>query len=255
MLFILYHIHEGVCDIIVSVNEIIVVIPAFEPDSHLPQLVRRLKPVFHRLIVVDDGSRSASTVFADLRSLDGVTVLVHGENRGKGAALKTAFAEVRRRFPDAPGVITVDADGQHLPEDILRVAQSLAENPDRITLGVRTFGRGIPFRSKFGNLWTLGEFRLLTGHSIRDTQSGLRGIPCKLLPQLLEIPGDRYDYEIRMLVRAVRQTGGIIQLPITTVYENNNATSHFKPLADTLNTQRALIAEAITARCGSQSRA
>ena len=255
MLVVLYHIPEGVCDIIASVNGIIVVIPAFEPDGHLPQLVRRLKPAFHRFIVVDDGSCSASTTFAELRSIDGVTVLVHEANRGKGAALKTAFAEVRRRFPDATGVITVDADGQHLPEDIRHVAQSLAENPDRITLGVRTFGPDTPFRSKFGNLWTLGEFRLLTGHSLRDTQSGLRGIPGELLSALLEIPGDRYDYEIRMLVRAVRQTGGIVQIPITTVYENGNATSHFKPLADTLNTQRALISEALTAQSGGRLRA
>ena len=113
------------------------------------------------------------------------------------------------------------------------------------------FVKGFVVRSKFGNLWTLGEFRLLTGHSVRDTQSGLRGIPRELLPALLEIPGDRYDYEIRMLVRAVRRSGGIVQIPIATVYEQNNATSHFRPLADTLSTQRALIAEALTARCGS----
>ena len=232
-------------------SEIIAVIPAFEPDDHLPQLVHRLKSAFQRLVVIDDGSRSASDIFADLRSIDGVTVLVHGENRGKGAALKTAFAEVLRRSPDSTGVVTVDADGQHLPEDILRVARSLAESPDRMTLGVRTFGPGIPFRSKLGNLWTIGEFHLLTGRSIRDTQSGLRGIPRKFLPALLEIPGDRYDYEIRMLVRAVRQSGGIIQVPITTVYAHGNATSHFRPLADTLSTQRALLAEALTARCGS----
>ena len=251
MLVVLYHIPEGVCDIIAYVNEIIVVIPAFEPGRRLLQLVLQLKQTFHRLIVVDDGSRSASVTFADLRSIDGVTVLVHGENRGKGAALKTAFAEVLRNVPNATGVVTVDADGQHLPEDVFRVAKSLTCNPDRLTLGVRTFGPNTPFRSKFGNLWTLGEFRLLTGHSVRDTQSGLRGIPRKLLSALLEIPGDRYDYEIRMLVRAVRQAGGIVQIPITTVYEHGNSTSHFRPLADTLSTQRALITEALTARYGS----
>lgn len=251
MLSVLYHIPEGVCDIIAGVSGITVIIPAFEPDSRLPQLISRLKTAFRDFIVVDDGSRSATAVFNRLRGIDGVTVLVHDKNRGKGAALRTAFAEVLRRFPDATGVVTADADGQHLPEDVIQIAESLSINPDRLTLGVRTFGPGIPFRSKLGNLWTLGEFRLLTGHSVRDTQSGLRGIPRKLLPSLLEIPGDRYDYEIRMLVHAVRQSGGIAQVPITTVYERGNATSHFRPLADTLSTQRALIAEALTARCGS----
>ena len=251
MLIVLYHIPERVCDIIACVSGIIVVIPAFEPDSRLPQLIGRLKTDFRDFIVVDDGSHAATAIFDCLRGVGGVTLLVHDRNRGKGAALKTAFAEVLRSFPDATGVVTVDADGQHLPEDVIRIAESLSVNPDRLTLGVRTFGPGIPFRSKLGNLWTLGEFHLLTGHSVRDTQSGLRGIPRKLLPTLLEIPGDRYDYEIRMLVRAVRQLDGIVQVPITTVYERGNATSHFRPLADTLSTQRALIAEALTARCGS----
>ena len=232
-------------------HQAIVVIPAFEPDSRLPQLVDRLKADFRDFIVVDDGSRTAAAVFDCLRGVGGVTVLVHDRNRGKGAALRTAFAEVLRRFPDTPGVVTADADGQHLPADVARIAQSLAESSDRMTLGVRTFGPGTPFRSKLGNLWTLGEFRLLTGHLVRDTQSGLRGIPRGLLSALLEIPGDRYDYEIRMLVRAVRQAGGIVQVPIATVYEHGNSTSHFRPLADTLSTQRALIAEALTARFGS----
>lgn len=232
-------------------SQVVVTLPAFEPDGRLPDLVRRLRQDFPAIIVVDDGSRHASAVFDELRTVEGVRVLVHAENRGKGAALKTAFAEMLCRFPDAVGTVTADADGQHLPEDIVRVAESLTCHPDRLTLGVRTFGKDIPFRSRLGNLWTIAEFRMLTGCPVRDTQTGLRGIPRKLLPVLLEIPGDRYDYEIRMLVRAVRQSDGIVQIPITTVYERGNVTSHFRPLADTLSTQRALIAEALTARCGS----
>ena len=222
----------------------IAIIPAYEPDERLPRLISRLQPDFGAFVVVNDGSRTTGRVFDALRDRNGVTVLDHDENRGKGAALKTAFAEVLRRFPGVPGVVTADADGQHLPEDIVRVARALAAEPGRLVLGVRKFGAGIPFRSRLGNLWTRGEFRLLTGHSVRDTQSGLRGIPRELLPALLEIPGDRYDYEIRMLVRAVRAPGGIVQLPISTVYERGNATSHFRPLADTFSTQRALFAEA-----------
>lgn len=232
-------------------SQVVIIIPAFEPDQRLLKLVRQLKPDFKDFIVVDDGSRTTTPLFNELRTHDGVNVLSHGVNRGKGAALKTAFAELLRRYPDALGAVTVDADGQHLPKDVVRVAESLRQHPDRLTLGVRTFSKGIPFRSRLGNLWTLAEFRLLTGHAVRDTQSGLRGVPLAFVPRLLDIPGDRYDYEIRMLANAVLRSKGVVQVPIETVYEQGNRTSHYRPLADTFSTQRALFAEALTARFGS----
>lgn len=236
-------------------NQVVITIPAFEPEQHLVELVHRLESNFCDIVVVDDGSRTAGAVFDDLRKIEGVIVLSHDSNRGKGAALKTAFAEILRRFPDAVGTVTVDADGQHLPDDIVRVAKSLTCHPDRLTLGVRSFGKDIPFRSRLGNLWTIAEFRLLTGHHVRDTQTGLRGIPLAFLPQILELSGDRYDYEIRMLANTVLRSNSLIQIPIATVYENGNGTSHFKPIADTISTQRALFAEALTARFGSRLRA
>lgn len=236
-------------------SQVVIAIPAFEPEQRLVELVRRLKSDFRDIVVVDDGSHTAGDVFEDLRTIEGVVVLSHDTNRGKGAALKTAFEEILRRFPDAVGAVTADADGQHLPEDIVRIAQSLTHHPDRLTLGVRTFGKDIPFRSRLGNLWTVIEFRLLTGHHVRDTQTGLRGIPLAFLPLLLNIPGDRYDYEIRMLANTVLRSNSLIQVPIATVYENGNGTSHFKPLADTISTQCALFVEALTARFGWRSRA
>ena len=232
-------------------SQVVIIIPAFEPDRRMLELVRRLMKDFHDFIVVDDGSRSAAELFNELRTHDGVNVLAHDTNRGKGAALKTAFAELLRRYPDALGTVTVDADGQHLPKDVVRVAESLRRHPDRLTLGVRTFTKGIPFRSRLGNLWTVAEFRLLVGHSVQDTQTGLRGIPLTLVPQLLDIAGTRYDYEIRMLANAVLRAKGVVQVPIETVYEQVNRTSHYRPLADTFSTQRALFAEALTARFGS----
>lgn len=236
-------------------DNVVITVPAFEPDSRLPKLVRQLKPDFPAIVVVDDGSCASKTIFDELRTMDGVTVLEHFANRGKGAALKTAFAEILRKFPNAVGTVTVDADGQHLPDDVLRIAESLRRHPDRLTIGVRAFGKGIPFRSRLGNLWTIAEFRLLTGRHVRDTQTGLRGIPLAFLPPLMDIPGTRYDYEIRMLANLAMSSGGLIQIPIATVYENENASSHFRPLADTISTQRALLAEALTARFGGRSRA
>ena len=227
---------------------VILTIPAFEPAASLPELVGGVLPHVSGCIVVDDGSRGADAVFGELRGMDGVTVLRHARNRGKGAALKTAFAEILRRFPTAVGTVTADADGQHTPADILRVAGSLAAHPGQMTLGVRTFGRGVPFRSKLGNLWTITAFRLLTGRRVRDTQTGLRGIPLSFLPRLLEIPGERYDYEIRMLVSAAVRADGIVQLPISTVYGDGNASSHFRPFVDTVRTQAALFSAARAAR-------
>lgn len=224
-------------------NRVVLTIPAFEPESRLPELIHELRRDFRDIVVVDDGSLTAKAVFDDVRAIGGVTLLAHPVNRGKGAALKTAFAEILRRFPDAEGTVTVDADGQHLPKDVRRVAEELLRHPDRLVLGVRTFAKDIPFRSRLGNLWTIAEFRLLTGCRVHDTQTGLRSIPRALLPSFLKIPGDRYDYEIRMLANAARRTREPIQIPIETVYENGNATSHFRPLADTINTQRALFAE------------
>lgn len=236
-------------------EKVIITIPAFEPDMRLLKLVRRLKNDFCDIIVVDDGSQTSGDVFSSLRDIDGVITLTHDSNRGKGAALKTAFAEILRRFPDAVGTVTADADGQHLPEDIVRIAQSLVDNPSRLSLGVRTFPKGIPFRSRLGNLWTIAEFRLLTGHCVRDTQTGLRGIPLSLLPRALNISGNRYDYEIRMLANAVLSAGDPVQIPIAAVYEDGNTASHFRPLADTISTQRALFAETFIARRGSRSHA
>lgn len=235
--------------------DIVMTIPAYEPTAELVPFIRALLPDFRHVLVVDDGSRRTTACFEQVRQIQGVTVVIHPENRGKGAALKTAFAEILRRFPDATGTITADADGQHRADDVLKVADSLTRNPDRISLGVRTFDSDTPWRSRLGNLWTCGEFFLLTGVAVRDTQTGLRGIPTSLLPKLLTLPGDRYEYEIRMLTAAVLSSQKPLQVPIATVYSNGNSSSHFRPLADTWRTQAALFSAALTGRFGGRSHA
>ena len=221
-------------------EHIALVIPVCDPDvERFSPLVRRLREDFAHVVVVDDGSVCGREAFDTVRG-DVDAVLVHETNRGKGAALRTAFAWVQDNLPHIAGVVTVDGDGQHDPEDVRRVAEKLAEGGAGLVLGVRTFAGNVPFRSKLGNLWTRWLFRLLTGLAVSDTQTGLRGIPAALLPRLLAIPGDRYEYEIRMLVDARRHPARPIEVPVRTIYLDGNASSHYRPLRDTFRTQLAL---------------
>ena len=225
----------------VAREDIALVIPVCDPDAErFPALVRRLREDFTHVVVVDDGSAQGREAF-DAVCGDVDALLVHEVNRGKGAALRTAFAWVRENLPHAVGVVTVDGDGQHDPADVRRVAEKLARDPNGgIVLGVRTFAGDVPFRSKLGNFWTRGLFRLLTGLAVSDTQTGLRGIPIALLPRLLAIPGDRYEYEIRMLADARRHPAPPREVPVRTIYLDGNAASHYRPLRDTFRTQLAL---------------
>lgn len=216
-----------------------ILIPAYEPDAALAELVPQLKSHFEHVVVVDDGSSRGSEVFDGLRVLVD-TVLRHEVNRGKGAALKTGFAWIRERLPEVRTVVTVDADGQHRLADVLKVAAASLGHSDGLTLGVREFAGEVPFRSRLGNVWTRVLFRLLTGLAVRDTQTGLRGIPRGLFARMGEIPGDRYEYELRMLVDARSHAAPPLQIPIETVYLEGNGSSHYRPLRDTFRTQWAL---------------
>ena len=219
--------------------DIAILIPAYQPDAKLVELVEALRTDFPHIVVVDDGSSGCEETFAAVR--DRVeALLVHPANRGKGAALKTGFAWVRAHMPDIAGVVTADADGQHRPEDIRRVAEATATQKGGLVLGVRTFEGSVPFRSRWGNGWTRLLFRMLTGLAIRDTQTGLRGIPADLLERVASLPGDRYEYETRMLVDARLHASPPIQVPIKTVYLEGNKASHYRPFRDTLLTQGAL---------------
>lgn len=223
--------------------EPVVLIPAYEPDRRLADLVSRLAEDFRRIVIVNDGSTHGLEIFAALEPKV-EKVLVHPVNRGKGAALKTGFAYLLETAgaDEPPDVITVDADGQHTPADIAKVAAGLRRRRRGLVLGVRGFSGKVPLRSRFGNGWTRGLFHLLTGLRIRDTQTGLRGIPGGLLRRLAAIPGERYDYELLMLVDARDHAEAPLQIPIETVYFDGNATSHFRPLADSIRNHRALIA-------------
>ncbi|MEZ5285801.1 MAG: glycosyltransferase [Vicinamibacterales bacterium] len=170
--------------------------------------------------------------FERLRELPGVTVLRHARNAGKGAALKTAFAYIQQHLPEARTIVTADADGQHRPDDIARVAETAAAHPDAAVLGVRQASRGTPFRSRLGNWATRHLYAWLVGQRVSDTQTGLRAIPRARLAELARLEGAGYEYELNMLIHLRQRGVALREVPIATVYEDGNRGSHFRPVRD-----------------------
>jgi glycosyltransferase involved in cell wall biosynthesis len=213
-----------------------VVIPAYRPEQALLQLIAALseKPI-PAIVVVDDGSGpDYCEIFRRAEEYPKVRLVRHAVNLGKGAALKTGINYALCAFPGLQGVVTADADGQHHPDDIEQVADRLAAEPDRIVLGTRTFSAGVPLRSRVGNIVTRTVMRALVGQNVSDTQTGLRGIPARLLPHLLRLEANGYDFELDMLIAVRQEAIPIAQVPIRTIYEPGNRTSHFNPLIDSM---------------------
>lgn len=217
--------------------EIPIIIPSFEPDEKLLNLLQQLRAVnIVNIVIVDDGSGiEYSRFFDEAEKQYGCHVLHHAINQGKGRALKTAFDYCLRQLPDMPGVITADSDGQHTPECILDCVDSLLENTDSLILGCRCFDQeDVPARSEFGNKCTRIVMKYLAGISISDTQTGLRGIPTEFMKQLLFVKGERFEFETNMLLEAKNRKMSFFEVPIKTIYIEENKTSHFHPIKDSV---------------------
>ena len=209
-----------------------IVIPAYQPDNKLIKLIEKIheKSDFH-ILVIDDGSSSKCQNIFD-KAKQYATVLRHEVNQGKGQALKTAFSYIQEQNIYGT-VVTADADGQHKIWDIFRAANKASENPNKLILGVRAFTGKVPLRSRFGNSLTKVLFKLQTGVGVTDTQTGLRAFTTNLIPFMLKIEGQRYEYEMNMLLEASKEYE-ILEVPIETVYINDNEDSHFRPIKDGL---------------------
>lgn len=197
---------------------------------------------FGTLLVVDDGSSSGSLpVFAGIAALQGVEVVRHAINLGKGRALKTGFNHLLIHRPDLLGVVTADADGQHAAGDIQHVAEALLRQQTSPIMGSRTFDRDVPLRSRLGNTLTRLVFSFITGVSLRDTQTGLRALPMTVLPELLTLEGERYEYEMTMLAHLCRSGRTPREVPIETIYLSSNRGSHFNPVRDSMRIYFVLV--------------
>ncbi|MDR1573004.1 MAG: bifunctional glycosyltransferase family 2/GtrA family protein [Clostridiales Family XIII bacterium] len=213
------------------------VIPSLNPDAHFIGVVDDLiKAGFKRIYVVNDGSDSSfDGCFERAADHPECVLLVHPENKGKGRALKTAFARHLADPCGCVGVVTLDGDGQHRVEDAVAVAKALAQKPDELILGVRDFTQGnVPVKSALGNRITRCILSAMCGVRITDTQTGLRGLPNRFMERLLHVSGDRYEFETNMLLETGRARVAVSEVPISTIYIDNGAASHFRPFVDSV---------------------
>lgn len=214
----------------------VVIIPAYQPGEQLIALVKQLVYDYgQRIVLIDDGSNTVfQHIFTTCREFNPVSVIAHEQNRGKGAALRTGFRFVLENVPDCCAVVTADADGQHRAHDIVAICKAAEQYPDVVILGARSFDGEVPWRSRLGNDLTRSMLKLLFARRLGDTQTGLRAIPVSLLLDLIRFKSERYSYELEMLVSFINKRVPIVEIPITTIYEEGNVTSHFRPVRDSL---------------------
>ncbi|MGI6690391.1 MAG: GtrA family protein [Christensenellales bacterium] len=225
-------------------HDVVVLIPSLHPNHLLPAYVDDLvRSGFHRILIVDDGSGpDYQDLFAETARMEGCTVIGYAVNRGKGHALKHGMAYIAEHYRDAPGVVTADSDGQHTAEDVLKVASLLVENTESgLILGSRDFSQhNVPFKSRAGNRLTTFFFALLYGTWLPDTQTGLRGFSAQMIPFLRSVPGDRFEYEMNMLIYCSNEHIPFRIVPIHTIYIEENKGTHFRPFHDSMRIYRQL---------------
>ena len=218
----------------------IALIPVFGPSELLIELVQKLYHHHFEIVVIDDGSpANLSGIFQLIAPY--ATLLKHPVNQGKGAALKTGFTYIQSHFSEDCVIVTLDADGQHRIEDAICVCEKAMENPQCLVLGSRNFKGNVPIRSRFGNSLTKFIYGISTGIPIQDTQTGLRAFCTGLLPFFMNISGNRYEYEMNILLECTHAHIPLIEVPIETIYMDNNASSHFHALRDSFRIYKNIL--------------
>ena len=228
-----------------NLQDVIIIVPSFKPDHKLLDVIAGLRfHHFEHILIINDGSpKEYDSIFHKAASYQECILLSHDVNKGKGCALKTAYTYCIEHFPNCAGVITVDGDNQHHPDDILKCAQAMLETNDSIILGARDFsGSQVPFRSRFGNLMTRFIFRLCCGIKITDTQTGLRCIPFSFLDFMTKVSGERYEYETNVLLEMKANKIPFQEVFIQTIYIDDNDSSHFNPIVDSFKIYKTIFA-------------
>ena len=211
----------------------IALIPAYEPQDNLISLVHELKENNFEVVVIDDGSgKEFKYIFDEVSSC--AKVLGYNKNKGKGVALKVGFEYIKSNFMQDYVVVTMDCDGQHTVSDAKKLCEVAKLNPNTLVIGKRLRNSKTPFRSRLGNRITRLIYHISTGIDVYDTQTGLRAFNKALLDYLIKVEGERYEYEMNVLLQCIKNNIKIKEIEITTIYINNNSNSHFKTFKDSL---------------------
>lgn len=221
----------------------VIIIPSLNPGEELIDYVIQLKENgFSKILLVDDGSREdLKAIFTTLRDNHGCDLITHEVNKGKGRALKNAFEYYAKELKDGKysgcsGVITADSDGQHTVADVCKLEVALQNCDNSLILGCRDFDdESVPPKSETGNKVTRVMMHLFIGGSVTDTQTGLRAVPNSLIDRFSHLPGERFEYETTMLIDCIKGGIDIKEIPIETVYINNNNESHYRPIVDSIS--------------------
>ena len=209
----------------------VALVPAYQPDEKMLDTVARLKKSGFSVVVVNDGSgEEYEDVFAKSKA---DKTVVHEVNRGKGIALKTGLKYISENYPPDAVVVTVDADGQHLIEDVIRVSDVASQEENTMVLGSRRLKTDAPARSWWGNFYTRVFLHVCTPVRVYDTQTGLRAFPNTLSKLMTQIEGVRYEYEMNVLIELEKIGVKFREVKIRVVYIDNNASSHFRTWYDT----------------------
>ena len=219
-----------------EMEKVIVLIPSLEPKEDFVIFLSDMKNTFKNVIVVNDGSSNEYDKIFENISKIGVTILKNNINLGKGVALKHGINYILNTFENGSVIVTADSDGQHTIQDIKKCATAALENENKLILGVRNFDNDdVPYKSKFGNKLTRNVFKLFVGLNISDTQTGLRAFGFETAKKLLSVSGERFDYETNMLIATKDKDIDIMEVNISTIYINENKSTHFNPLKDSIN--------------------
>ena len=218
-----------------SNKKLMIVIPSYEPDGKLIELVDKLNNFFtnFNIIIVNYVSVGYDNIFNEVKNKNNVILLNHKENQGKGEALKTAFKFIKKLDQESV-IVTCDSDGQHTPTDIKKVYDFYLKNPNSLVLGSRKFEGNVPKKSQFGNITTKILLREVEGFYLHDSQTGLRAFGSEELDRMISIKGHRFEYEMNMLVEMNRFGVDIKEIAIETIYFDNNSNTHFRPIKDFL---------------------
>ncbi len=223
----------------------IALIPAYKPNIQLLEFVKGIEEHGMDCLIVNDGSgEEYLSLFHKIERETETRVLSFPENRGKGAALKAGLEYLQKENAGLQGdftLITLDADGQHLLKDALNLLSVAEEKKNTLILGSRTQSKDSPLRSRIGNGITKEVFHLCTGVEVKDTQTGMRAFSGKMIPEMLDIPGERYEYEMNVLLFLAKEGVPMEEVPIETVYINDNAESHFDTVKDSYRIYKQIL--------------